>query len=193
MPVPAAWGTCCSSHRPKPPPAVPPTGSPDSWTRLYPGTPAMPRSSRACTRTLLSLPFLGHSVIRFLNLEAALAPTGDPCPHWLWPTGPGPVVRPRPGWGILFLGAPCLRPAESDTTPPDFITVRPHRATQSAATLPATPWARVMGPFFLPLNHELGTKPQGGEIWDKERKKINQRQSELKGSVPRGKATSSGP
>lgn len=39
VPVPAAWGTCCSSHRPKPPPAAPPTGSPDSWTRLYQGTP----------------------------------------------------------------------------------------------------------------------------------------------------------
>jgi hypothetical protein len=35
-----------------------------------------------------------------------------------------------------------------------------------------------MGPFFLPLNHELGTKPQGGEIWDKERKKERKNEPE---------------
>lgn len=89
-PPPGARAAAHTGRSPRPPPAVPPTGSPDSWTRLYSGTPAMPRSSRACTRTLLSLPFLGHSVIRFLNLEAALAPTGDPCPHPL-------AVADRPG------------------------------------------------------------------------------------------------
>lgn len=103
VPVPAAWGTCCSAHRPKPPPAAPPTGSPGLLGHAsIQAHPAMPRSSRACTRTLLSLPFPGHSVIRFLNLEAALAPTGDPRPHPL-------AVADRPGscgQATTWLGRP---------------------------------------------------------------------------------------
>lgn len=172
MPVPAAWGTCCSSHRPKPPPAASPTGSPDSWTRLYPGTPryAQIEPSLHSHPPLSSLPWpLCNQIPKFRsspgpNRRSLPPPTGCGRP------GPGPAVRPRPGWGILCLGASCLWPAESNTTPPDFSTVRPHRATQSAATLPATPRARVMELFFLPLNHELGSKPQGGEIWDKKKK-----------------------
>lgn len=57
VPVPAAWGTCCSAHRPKPPPAAPPTGSPGLLDTPLPRH-TMPRSSLACTRTLLSFPSL---------------------------------------------------------------------------------------------------------------------------------------
>lgn len=143
-----------------------------AFTRSHPG---VPRPSRACSRALLSLPFLGHSVIRFLNLEAAQGSARDPCPHphCLWPTGLGPAVGPRPGWGRLFLGGSLRAARQSQARPHPaaaLSAVGAYGATQPAATLPATlTRAKAMGPFFLLLNHGLGTKPQGGEVWTKEK------------------------
>lgn len=110
--------------------------------------PAVPRQSRACVRPLLSLPFLGHSVIRFLNLEATQGPARDPRPHPLPAASrPGSCGRAATRLGPPAPRAPAGGRAKSGTTPPGCGTVGPHGATQPAATLPATPRARATGPF----------------------------------------------
>lgn len=151
--------------RTRPPPAQPPTPRPRP-----PGTPAVPRPSRAGTRTLRSL----HSVIRFLNLEAAQGPARDPRPHPLPEAGgPGPAVGSGPGWGLLVLGAPAGGWAKSAGTPPGGGSVGPHGATLG----PPSPRPRCpphlqpqlsSGAFSLHSSLGLGTQPRGGKVRTKE-------------------------
>lgn len=166
VPVPAAWGTCCSAHRPKPPPAAPPTGSPGLLDTPYPGTPryAQIEPSLLSHPPLPSLPWpLCNQIPKFRSSPGPNR--GSPPP----PTGCGrlagvlwsghDLAGASCSWGFLARG----RPTEADMTPPDFSTIGPPRATQSAATLPATPRGQSSRAFYLPFNHELGTKPQDGE------------------------------
>ena len=156
--------------------------------------PAVPRLSRACTRTLLSLPFLGHSVIRFLNLEATQGPARDGSP-------PPPAACGQPA-GVLRSGHDpagaswswgLLRAAGQSQAQPHPAAVLsghmgPHWGHPAGSHVARHTSGQSYGAFFLLLNHGLGTKPQGGEVWIEENEWAKGR-SELRGLLQMKRAS----
>lgn len=153
--------------------------------------PAVPRRSRDCTRTLLSLPFLGHSVIRFLNLEATQGPARDPRPHPLPAVGrPGSCGRSTTRLGPLGPGGFWGLPGKVSHDPTQLWRCRatwghPGAGHPALGHVARHTSSRSYRAFFLLLNHGLGTKPQGGEVWTKEENEWAKGKAELRGSATR--------
>lgn len=139
--------------------------------------------------TLLSLPFLGHSVIRFLNLEATQGPARDPRPHPLPAVGrPGSCGRSTTRLGPLGPGGFWGLPGKVSHDPTQLWRCRatwghPGAGHPALGHVARHTSSRSYRAFFLLLNHGLGTKPQGGEVWTKEENEWAKGKAELRGSA----------
>lgn len=165
-PVPAAQGTCGSAHRPKPPPAAPPTWSPGLLDTPSPGhTPVCPdRVAPALAPSLPSLPRpLCNQIPKFRSRPGLSQGSLPP------PTLPVANRTGSCGGATTWLGPPVPRgllaggQAKSGATPPGCCAIRcrgiwGHPASSHVARHTS---GQGYGAFFPPLKSWIGHQAPG--------------------------------